>query len=214
MYDMSPLKSLYLKQTRVSGTISEAIGALKELKSIDVREANLKGALPQAIGTLSKLKTLNVEDNAWRGWIPELPPTITECELTDKSFKSPYSSRINTPLKRGDNFGIGRKNAQFNCPLPPSMPKACMKYAYCSRSSKTQSEAAMKVAPEYVNQQDAPVVSSDGYSDGLVAGVVSMLCVMLVLACAGFYMRRKLVALCMAESKPMMQMSDTKNVPE
>jgi len=159
-YALGELERLYLKQTRVSGTISEAIGMLTNLRSVEVEEADFEGTLPKAITSLRRLTRFKIEDNAWRGWLPQLPAGITDCQLTDKTFSTPYESRVATPVKWG--FGITKQNAQFNCPLPSFMPEECASTVYCSTDPKKEAiYRDCAVLTDMYNSMGAPWQSVD-----------------------------------------------------
>jgi len=206
IYALTNLEELYLKSSKISGTLSEAIGAFTELSELNIGEAKFEGTLPSAITGLTKLKDFIIEDNAWRGWLPKLPPAILDCEVSDKHFNDPYENRQNKPLDAGVQ-GWGEKNANFNCPLPPSLPKSCEATAYCI------TEPLAFPPYEHADVPWAAAPPSNGFGSGMGAGMAVMLAVC-VMSCAGmFVFRKKLIAL-LVVSKPMISNSSTKSDTE
>jgi len=201
LYSLHHLEELYFKQSRMSGSLSQAITALTQLEKLEIAEANFGGTLPAGIGRLSRLSTLTLEDNAWRGWMPVLPDGIVHCELTDKSFSSPYSARISTPLPKGYQ-GWGERNANFNCPLPPSMPTACQRTIFCVTEPQPTHAPYDEDPEEDVEGAAGP--TSTGFGSGLGAGLALMLAVCLTCCMVAFALRKKLLRLFIA-AKPMMR---------
>ena len=190
VYGLQNLEEIYLKQNLMSGTISEAIGALKNLRQLDLRESKFTGSLPGGISNLGKLEVFNVEDNAWRGFLPNLPATLDECDLTDKTFSTPYDDDKRGTVPRGRDWDDA--DSKFNCPLPNKLPKACHSSAFCVTDPLPDGSTPYAAAPSSSNK---------GFTSGLTIGILGMFVVMIVLCTAAYCLRKTLMRIVVTEAK-------------
>jgi len=128
LYGLSKLRTLDAKQTKIGGSLSKGIAALSSLRTLDVSQSSFTGTLPVEMTYLTHLGTMRLKDNGWRGFLPILPHSIDECDLTDLTFETPYAERRAVPHARAPQSS----KPSFDCPLPPSMPRACKASAYCT----------------------------------------------------------------------------------
>ncbi|KAF8027535.1 hypothetical protein BT93_E0440 [Corymbia citriodora subsp. variegata] len=82
----SPIKSLLLSMTKLSGPLPASLGKLAFLSKFDISYCNLSGNIPSSIGNLTQLTMLLLKENAFSGGIPSSIGKLIQLSSLDLSM--------------------------------------------------------------------------------------------------------------------------------
>ncbi|XP_074317829.1 receptor-like protein 6 [Silene latifolia] len=117
----SPLKSIILSGTSLSGELPPSIGRLAQLEILELSHCQISGSIPSSVGNLTKLSHLYLDDNDISGVIPPSISNLTNLEaLYLMSLNAIPGQLISNLGKLHKLTGIGFSGMTLRSKIPPS----------------------------------------------------------------------------------------------